>query len=66
MGSNQTDKLLHSKGNDFKKRKRQPMEWEKVFANDATDKGLNKIYKQFLQLSNNKNQTTQLKMGRRS
>ena len=42
------------------------MEWEKVFANDATDKGLNKIYKQFLQLSNNKNQTTQLKMGRRS
>lgn len=48
MGSNQTYKLLHSKGNDFKKRKRQPMEWEKVFANDATNKGLNKIYKQLL------------------
>ena len=42
------------------------MESEKVSANDATDKGLNKIYIQLLQLSNNKNQTTQLKMGRRS
>ena len=34
------------------KMKRQPMEWEKIFANDATDKGLiSKIYKQFIQLS---------------
>ena len=38
------------------KMKRQPTEWEKIFANDATDKGLNsKIYKQLTQLSNNKN-----------
>ena len=30
--------------------KRQPTEWEKIFANDATDKGLiSKIYKQFTQ-----------------
>ena len=34
------------------KMKRQPMGWEKIFANDATDKGLiSKIYKQPIQLN---------------
>ena len=34
------------------KMKRQPTEWEKIFANDVTDKGLIcKIYKQLIQLS---------------
>ena len=32
-----------------KKEKRQPAEWEKIFANDVTNKGLvSKIYKQLL------------------
>ena len=35
-----------------KKTKRQPMEWEKIFANDATDKRLvSEIYKELIKLN---------------
>ena len=46
--------------------KRQPTEWEKIFANDATDKGLvSKIYKQLLWLSIKKNKQPNQKTVRR-
>ena len=48
------------------KMKRQPMEWEKTFANDVTDKGLIlKIYKQLIQLNIKKPKQPNQKMGRR-
>ena len=37
MGPNQTDKICTAK--ETIKKKRQPMEWEKIVSNDATDRG---------------------------
>ena len=51
MGLPQTKKLCTAK-ETINKMKRQPTEWEKIFANEATDKGLiSKIYKQLMQFS---------------
>ena len=53
MEPNQTDKLLHSKENHHKKR--QPMEWEKIVSNNATEKRLiSKTYKQLIELKRKK------------
>ena len=39
----------------IRKVKRQPSEWEKIIANEATEKELiSKIYKQFMQLNSSK------------
>ena len=47
------------------KTKRQPTEWEKVFANDISDKGLvSKIYKEFIKLTPKK-QVARVEMGKR-
>ena len=58
MGPNQTEKLLHSKGNQ--KENRQLTEEEKIVTNNTTDKGLiSKIYN--LYNTTEKKPTTQLK-----
>jgi len=55
---------LHSKGK-YQQNKRKSPEWEKIFANEATNKQLiSKIYKQLKQVNNNNNKkTTQSKNG---
>ena len=54
MGPNQIYNICIAK-ETISKTKRQVMEWEKIFVNDATNEDLlSKIYKQLIQL-NNKN-----------
>ena len=54
MGSNKIKSCCTTK-ETISKVKRQPLEWEKIIANKATDKELiSKIYKQHLQLNSRK------------
>ena len=47
--------------------KRQPSEWEKIIANEATDKQLiSEIYKQLMQLNSRKINDPVKKMGQRT
>ena len=49
------------------KMKQKPPGWEKIFANEATNKELiSKVYQQLIQLSTRKNEQPNQKMGRRS
>ena len=49
------------------KMKRQPTEGEKIFTNDMTEMGLiSNLYKQLLQLNNNKKQTALFKNGQKN
>ena len=61
-------KSFYTAKETINKMKRQPTEWEKIFANEGTDKGLiSEIYKQLMQLNiKKKYKQPNQKMGRRS
>ena len=66
MGLHQTEKFFAQRRKSSYKMKRQPTEWENIFANDTSDKGLIfKVYKELKQL-NTKKQIIQLKMDKGS
>ena len=58
-------KSFYTAKKTMRKAKRQSSEWEKIIANETTDKGLiSKIYKQLIQLNTRK--TTQSKSGEKT
>ena len=59
-------KIFSSAKETLSKVKRQPSEWEKIIADETTDKGLiSKIYKQLIQLNARKT-ITQSKSGEKT
>ena len=59
-------KIVCTAKESINKVKRQPSEWEKIIANETTDKGLiSKIYKQLIQLNTRKT-NTQSKSGEKT
>ena len=60
-------KSFYTANETLSKVKRQPSEWEKIIANEATDKQLiSKIYNQLLQLNSRKINDQIKKMGQRT
>ena len=58
-------KSFHTSNETISKVKRQPSEWEKIIANETTDKGLiSKIYKQLIQLNARKTNNPGKKWGK--
>jgi hypothetical protein len=63
MALHQTEKLLHSKGNN--KLKRQPTEWEKIFASYTSDKGLiTRKYRKLIRLMSQRINNPNEEMGK--
>ena len=65
MGPDQIEKFLTAK-ETISQVKRQLSEWEKIIANETTDKGLiSKIYEQLIQPNTKKNKQPNQKVGKR-
>ena len=59
-------KIFCSAKETVNKSKRQPTEWEKLFANDLSDKGLvSKIYKELTKLNSKETKKSNYEMGKR-
>ena len=64
MGLHQTEKFCTVK-ETISKMKRQPTEWEKIFKNNTSNKGLiSRLYEELIQLNTHTHTHTRLKTGR--